>query len=100
LWYFKFVCDFIYKYINLSKIYFTEDKTDSLYYTISGNPDEYCHQGFKYVIKDDVFYKENMYKPFSNPISTKEEQTRDKKKLVGFTFGKEGYMMFEIETKC
>jgi hypothetical protein len=60
--YIKFVYDFIYKCIDLSKIHFIEGDTDSLYYAISGNPDEDCHQGFKHVIKDEVFYNENVYK--------------------------------------
>jgi hypothetical protein len=37
-WYIKFVYDFIYKCIDLSKIHFIEDYRDSLYYAISGNP--------------------------------------------------------------
>jgi hypothetical protein len=57
-WYIKFVYDFICRCINLSKIHLIEDDADSLYYTISGNPDEDCHQGFKHVVKDEVFYKE------------------------------------------
>jgi hypothetical protein len=61
-WYIKFVYDFIYRCIDLSKIHFIESDTDSLYYAISGNPDEDCHQGFKHVVKDEVFYKENVYK--------------------------------------
>jgi hypothetical protein len=57
-WYFKFIYDFIYKCIDLSKIHFIEDNTDSLYYAISGNLDENCHQGFKHVVKDEEFYNE------------------------------------------
>jgi hypothetical protein len=95
----SFVYDFIYKCIDLSKIYFIEGDTDSLYYAISGNPDEDCHQGFKYVIKDEVFYKENVYKWFPNPNLPKEELTRDKKKLLGISFEKEGYIMFVIAPK-
>jgi hypothetical protein len=74
-WYIKFVYDFIYKCIDLSKIHFIEDNTDSLYYAISGNPDEDCHQRFKYVMKDEEFYKENVYKLFSNPNLPKDELT-------------------------
>jgi hypothetical protein len=57
-----------------------------LYYAISGNPDEDFHQAFKHVIKDEDFYKENVYKWFSNPILPKEEQTRDLKKLLSVSF--------------
>jgi hypothetical protein len=99
-WYIKFVYDFIYKCIDLSKIHFIEGDTDSLYYAISGNPDEDCHQGFKHVIKDEVFYNKNVYKWFPNPNLPKEELTRDKKKLLGVSFEKEGYIMFAIAPKC
>jgi hypothetical protein len=71
-----------------------------LYYVISGNPDEDLHQGFKHVIKDEVFYNENLYKWFSNPNLPKEKQTRDKKKLLGVSFEMEGYIMFTITPKC
>jgi hypothetical protein len=81
-------------------IHFIKDDTDSLYYAISGNPDEDCHQGFKYVIKDEVFYKENLYNLFPNPTLPKEELTRDKKKLLGVSFEKEGYIMFVITPNC
>jgi hypothetical protein len=50
-WYIKFVYHFIYKWIYLSKINF-----------IKGCPDKDSHQGFKHVIKDEVFNKENVYK--------------------------------------
>jgi hypothetical protein len=99
-WYIKFVYDFIYRSINLSKIHFIEGDTDSLYYEISGNPDEDCHQGFKHVVKDEVFYKKNVYKWFPNPTLPKEELTRDKKKLLGVRFEKEKYIIFAIAPKC
>jgi hypothetical protein len=99
-WYNKFVYDFIYKCIDLSKIHFIEGDTDSLYYAISGNPDEDCHQGFKHVVKNEVFCKENLYKWFPNPTLHKEEQTIDKKKLLGVNFEKKAYIMFAIAPKC
>jgi hypothetical protein len=52
-WYIKFIYDFIYRSIDLTKIHFIEGDTDSLYYAISGNADEDFHQGFKHVIKDE-----------------------------------------------
>jgi hypothetical protein len=82
------------------KIHFIEGDIDNLFYVISGNPDEYCHQGFKLVVKDEVFYNENVYKWFPNPTLFKEELTRDKKKLLGVSFEKEGYIMFAIAPKC
>jgi hypothetical protein len=71
-----------------------------LYYAISGNPNEDCHQGFKHVVKDEVFYKENVHKWFPNPSLPKEELTRYKKKLLGVSFEKEGYILFAIAPKC
>jgi hypothetical protein len=65
---------------------------------ISRNPDEDYHQGFKHVVKDEVFYK-NVYKWFPNPTLPKEELTRNKKKLLGESFEKEGYIMFAITFK-
>jgi hypothetical protein len=98
-WYIKFVYNFIYKCIDLSKIHFVEGDTDSLYYEISGNPDEDCHQGFKHVIKDKIFYNENVYKWFPNPNIPKEELIRDKKKLPGVSFEKDVYIIFVIALK-
>jgi hypothetical protein len=51
-------------------------------------------------VEDEQFYKENVYKWFPNPTLPKEEQTRDKKKLLGVSFEKEGYVMFTIAPKC
>jgi hypothetical protein len=44
------------------------------------------HQKFKHVVKDEVFYNENVYKWFPNPNIPKKDQTRDKKKLLGVSF--------------
>jgi hypothetical protein len=41
-----------------------------------------------------------VYKWFPDPTLPKEEQTRDKKKLLGVSFEKEGYVMFAIASKC
>jgi hypothetical protein len=56
---------------------------------IPGHPEKNCYQGFEYVIKDEVFYKENVYKWFCNP----QLWTRDKIKLVEIIFEKEGNVM-------
>jgi hypothetical protein len=37
---------------------------------------------------------------FPNPTLPKEELTRDKKKLLGINFEREGYIMFAITPKC
>jgi hypothetical protein len=41
-----------------------------------------------------------VYKLFPNPTLPKEEQTRDKKKLLDVSFEKKGYIMFAIAPKC
>jgi hypothetical protein len=99
-WYIKFVYYFIYIFMDLEQIHFIEGDTDSLYYAISGNPDENYHQGFKHVVKDKIFKKENVNKWFPNPTLPKEEQNRDKKKLVCVIFEKDGYIVFDIVPKC
>jgi hypothetical protein len=67
---------------------------------VKSETDEYCHKGFKHVVKDEIFYNENVYKWFPNPTLPKEEQTRDKEKLLSVSFEKEGYTMFVIAPKC
>jgi hypothetical protein len=95
-WYIKFVYDFMYKCIDMRKVHFIEGDTDSLYYAISCDPEKDCHQGFEDAIKDEAFYKENMYKWFPNP----QLGTKDKKKLLGVSFEKVGYVMYAIAPKC
>jgi hypothetical protein len=41
-----------------------------------------------------------VYKWFCNPTLRKEELTKDKKKLLGVSFEKEGYITFVIIPKC
>jgi hypothetical protein len=53
-WYFKFVYDFINRCVYLSKIHFIEGNTDSLYYTISGNPDDDYHQRWGLLQRESV----------------------------------------------
>jgi hypothetical protein len=95
-WYIKFVYDFMYKCIDMGKVHFIEGDIDSLHYAISRDPEKNCHQRFEYVINDEVFYKENVYKLFSNP----QLGTKDKKKLLGVSFEKEGYMIYAIAPRC
>jgi hypothetical protein len=80
----------------MRKVHFIEGDTNSLYYAISGDPEKDCHQGFEHVIKDEAFYKENVYKWFPNP----DLGTKDKKKLFGVSFEKVGHVMYAIAPKC
>jgi hypothetical protein len=52
-------------------------------------------KGFKHVVKDEVFYNENVYKWFPNSTLTKDELTRDKKKLLGVNFEKKGRLSLQ-----
>jgi hypothetical protein len=54
-WYLKFVYDFLYKCLDMTKVRFVGD-TDSMYMAVVGNPNDDCHQGFKYVIKNKEYY--------------------------------------------
>jgi hypothetical protein len=97
-WYLNFIYNFMYKCIDMTKVHFIEGDTDSMYWAVSGNPDEDNKQGFKYVIKDEKFYNENVYKWFpgnfyssdnSNPtFKTKLEETQFEKKLLGLAIEK------------
>jgi hypothetical protein len=80
----------------MRKVHFIEGDTDSLYYAISGDPEKDCHQGFERAIKDEAFYKENVYKWLPNP----ELGTKDKNKLLGVSFEKVRYVMYAIAPKC
>jgi hypothetical protein len=46
----------------MNKIHFIEGDTDSMYFAVAGNMHEDNSQGFKYVIKDEKFYNNNIYK--------------------------------------
>jgi hypothetical protein len=62
----------MYKAIDMNKIHYIEGDTDSLYLGVSGKmtdvPKVDRLQEFRYVIKDEKFYNENVYKWF--PSST------------------------------
>jgi hypothetical protein len=49
------------KCLNLRKHY-VEGDTDSLYFAISGDKNEDINQCFKYIITNEQFYNENIYK--------------------------------------
>jgi hypothetical protein len=54
----------------MDKIHFIEGDTDSMYWAISDNKEKNYEQGFKYVIKDEKFYNENVYKFFPSDFYT------------------------------
>jgi hypothetical protein len=63
---------------------------------VAGNPNDDCHQGFKYVIKNKEYYDKNVYKWLPDP----NKDIDDEKKLLGAAIEKEGYLMIAIIPKC
>jgi hypothetical protein len=61
-WYLNFIYNFMYKYLDMTKIHFVERDTNSMYWAVSGSKSDDYQKGFKYVIKDHKFYNENTYK--------------------------------------
>lgn len=61
-WYLNFIYNFLYKALDLNRIAFFEGDTDSMYFIIAGNPNDSYKQGFKYIIKNEKFYNENVFK--------------------------------------
>jgi hypothetical protein len=42
--YLKFVYDFLYKCLDMTKVHFVEEDTDSMYMTVAGNLNDDCHE--------------------------------------------------------
>jgi hypothetical protein len=108
-WYLNFIYNFVYKCLDMSRIHFIEGDTDSMYWAVSGNLDESYQQGFKYVIKDEKFYNDNIYKfaPSSfystnhnNPtFNTTFERVQFDKKLCGLEIEKHCECMIALAPK-
>jgi hypothetical protein len=95
-WYLNFIYNFMYKCLDMTKMHFIEGDTDSMYWAVAGNPNDDVHQGFKHVVKDEVFYKNNVFKWFPDPTKGLE----DEKKLLGLSVEKEGTEMIALGPKC
>jgi hypothetical protein len=80
----------------MTKVHFVEGDTDSMYMAVAGNPNDDCHQGFKYVIKNKEYYDKYVYKWLPDP----NKDIDDEKKLLGAAIEKEGYLMIAIAPKC
>jgi hypothetical protein len=91
-WYLKLLYGFIYKAFDTDRFHYVEGDTDSMYFAIAGNPEADYKQGFSYVIKDQKFYDENVYKWFS--------KEKNGKKLLGVSIEKEGTKMVAVAPKC
>jgi hypothetical protein len=108
-WYLNFIYNFMYKCLDMNRMHFIEGDTDSMYWAVSGNPEEDYQQGFKYVIKDEKFYNENVYKFFpssfystdnSNPTFTnKLDKILFDKKLGGLAIEKQCESMIALAPK-
>jgi hypothetical protein len=108
-WYLMPIYDFIYKCLDVSRMQFIEGDTDSMFWGIAGNMSEGHNQKFKYIIKDEEFYNENVYKWFpsdfystdnSNPIFTDTlSKKKFDKKLLGFAVEKESDCVIALAPK-
>jgi hypothetical protein len=110
-WYLNFIYNFMYKCLDMSRIHFVEGDTDSMYFAISGDPNdpEGNNQGFKHVIKNKEFYNENVYKFLPSnfystattkpTFNTKLEQQLFDKKLGGLAIEKHCDSMIALAPK-
>ncbi|KAA6376183.1 MAG: hypothetical protein EZS28_028290, partial [Streblomastix strix] len=80
---------------DMNKLHFIEGDTDSAYWAVSGKADESYKQQFKYVIKDQQFYNENVKYFFS----TIEGDLLDEKKILGLAIEREGTEMIALAPK-
>ena len=110
-WYLNFIYNFMHKCLDMNRIHFVEGDTDSQYWAVSGNIADGEKQAFKYVIKDEKFYNENVFKwlPYDfyctdesyRPIlETKKEQIQHEKKLLGCAIEKQGFNIVALGPKC
>lgn len=95
-WYLNFVYNFMYKCLDMNKIHFIEGDTDSMYFAIAGDPNEGNDQMFKYVIKDQEFYDNNVYSWMPDP----DKDVYDEKKILGLAVEKYGDNCVALAPKC
>ena len=110
-WYLNFIYNFMNKCLDMTKVHFVEGDTDSMYFSVAGSLDESEKQGFKYIIKDEKFYNEHVFKwlpydfyctdeSYRPKLTTKEEQIKHEKKLLGCAIEKTGYNIVALGPKC
>jgi hypothetical protein len=61
-WFLVFIYEFMYKCMDMNKIHFIYGDTDSMYFAISGDPNDDYKQGFKHVVLDKDYYDEHVFK--------------------------------------
>ena len=96
-WYLVFYYDFFVKAFDMDRIHVTHLDTDSCYFAIAGNPLLDSSQLFDYVINDQKFYDENIYKFLPNP---KIKTIADEKKLLGCCVEKTYTSLIALAPKC
>jgi hypothetical protein len=96
----------MYKAFDINKMHYVEGDTDSLYWAVAGKiteaPEVHRKQGFRYVIKDEKFYNENVYKwSPSDTYSTDNSNPKFETKLDKKKFDKKlGGVAMENEKDC
>jgi hypothetical protein len=92
----------------MSEIHFVEGNTDSMHWAVSGSEDDNYEQGFKHVIKNNIFCNDNIYKytpnfyssDNSNPTFNSEtERMAFNKKLLGLAIEKQCENMIALAPK-
>jgi hypothetical protein len=61
-WFLVFIYEFMYKCMDMNRMHFIYSDTDSMYYAISGDPNEDYNQGFKHVVLDKEYYDKHVFK--------------------------------------
>jgi hypothetical protein len=95
-WMLTFVYKFMFRCLDMDKLHFVEGDTDSVYFAVSGNPNEDYKQKFQYVIKDQDYYDQHIYDWLPNP----DKDIYDHKKLLVFAIEKEDENCVALAPKC
>jgi hypothetical protein len=112
-WLLNFIYNFMYKAYDMNRMHYIEGDTDSLYWAVAGkiteSPEVDRKEGFRYVIKDEQFYNENVYRWMpsatyttdnSNPtFETKLDKRKFDKKFGGVAIENEKDRMIALYPK-
>ncbi|KAA6402369.1 MAG: hypothetical protein EZS28_002104 [Streblomastix strix] len=94
-WYPNFTYNFMYKCLDMNRIHFIEEDTNSAYWAISGNPNEDFTQQFNAIIKTSDFYNDNANYFFSSIRG----DVYDEKKILGLVIERQGISMIALAPK-
>ncbi|KAA6374687.1 MAG: hypothetical protein EZS28_029787 [Streblomastix strix] len=95
-WYLNFVYNFLYKCVDMDRVYFCNMDTDSMYLAISGSQIEGYKQGLKYVIKDQLFYDQH----YKERLPWNDCTDAEEKKLMGLTTESQSENIICLAPKC